>query len=311
MARILFFGQARFGAAVLDGLLAAGHEPATVCVPPRSEGDRPEDTESRAGELGLPVLARRSYKGEDALAETAADTADLGVLAFVTQIIPAAILDGPRLGSVCFHPSMLPRYRGGSAVNWQLINGETEGGITVFRPDDGIDSGPVYLQSPIAIGPDDSAGSYYYGRVFEPGVKMMLDATELVLAGIAASEVQDESLATHDPLCRDEHAAIVWDRPSKALHDLVRGCDPSPGAHSMAGPTMLRLYGSRRPEAAVEAAGSRPGTVLSIEQDGMRVATADGSLVFAKLRGEGRKGPAGEVATELGLEAGQVLGGGG
>ncbi len=278
-----------------------------VCVPPRTGNGAPEELEARAHELDLPVISRRSYRGPEAVAETGPQRADLAVLAFVTQIIPVAILDAPRLASVCFHPSMLPRYRGGSAIAWQLINGETGGGITAFRPDDGIDSGPVYLQRPLIIGPDDSAAAYYYGRVFEPAVEMMLEAVELLLSGRARPLAQEESSASHDPLCGDEHAVIDWDRPAKTLHDLVRGCDPSPGAHCSFAGRQLRLYGSRR---GGDAAGARPGTVLSVDDAGLRVATAGGSLLVAKLRAAGPKAAAAEVAAELGIKAGRRLDGG-
>ena len=308
MASILFFGQARFGRAVLDGLLETGHQVTAVCVPPVLDGaTRSDELHVRARELGLRVVTRRSYKDPEAVVATEPGRADLAVLAFVTQIIPVAILDGPRLGSVCFHPSMLPRYRGGSAISWQLVNGETEGGITAFRPDDGIDSGPVYLQRSIAIGPDDSAGSYYYDRVFEPGVEIMLEAVEELLAGRAKPVAQDESVASHDPLYTDAHAAIDWARPARALHDLVRGCDPTPGAHCAFEGKRLRLYGSHH----VSGAGREdPGTVLSIDGGGMRMATADGILELAKLRGRGTKTAAAEFAKEFGLRPGSVLEGG-
>jgi methionyl-tRNA formyltransferase len=129
----------------------------------------------------------------------AARARDVGVLAYVTQIIPATILDAPRLASVCFHPSLLPKYRGGSAINWQIINGATTGGVTLFRPDDGIDEGPIYLQKEIPIGPDETAGSFYYSAVFEPGVAATIESVEMLLAGTArggANESQVRAAAS-------------------------------------------------------------------------------------------------------------------
>ncbi len=313
MAGILLIGQARFGLAVLEGLLRAGHEITAVSVAAQGKGAATDPLKARARESGLRVVQRSSYRDPEAQAALGAGRADLAVMAFATQIIPVEVLDAPALASVCFHPSMLPRYRGGAAINWQLINGQSKGGITIFRPDQGIDTGPVYLQQEIVIGPDDSAGSYYYGRIFEPGVALTLGAVELLVSGRARALPQDESLASHDPLCRDEHAAIDWQRGCVELHNLVRGCDPSPGAHTLWQGSRLRLYGSRRTGAEVTAAAG-PGTVLAIGSQGIEVATADGSLLFAKMGVDGGDSPgaraaAAEVAQACGLKAGCCLGG--
>lgn len=303
MAKIVLFGQAQFGERVFRGLVERGHDLLAACVPPDREGRPADPLKAAAEEHGVRVIQRKSYKGEDAAAAVAAERADVGVLAYVTQIIPLEILDGPRLGSICFHPSLLPKYRGGSAINWQLINGETRGGITLFRPDAGIDAGPIYLQEEIAIGPDDSAGFFYYSKVFEPGVALTLEAVEEVLARRVEGKTQNERLATHDPLCRDEHAAIDWSESAGSVHNLIRGCDPSPGAHALWQGEKLRLYGSRR------AAGVRvaePGTVVALDDDGIEIATTDGSVVLAKLAVT-KKLPAAEAAAALALTPGARL----
>lgn len=303
MAKIVLFGQAPFGKAVFDGLRAKGHEITAVSVPPDREGARLDPLGEAAADAGVRLVQRRSYKADDAAAEVDAGAADVGVLAFVTQIIPLPIVDAPKHGSVCFHPSLLPAYRGGSAIPWQLINGETRGGIALFRTDAGMDTGPIYLTRELEIGPDDSAGSYYYRKVFDVGVEATIEATEMALAGVEPTP-QDESLATYDPLCRDEHAVVQWVNDSKRLHDLVRGCDPAPGAHARFGSQTLRLFGSKRSR---DAAAGDPGIVLAIDDDGIEVATADGALRFAKLRAAGAKGKAAEVAAEAGIAVGARL----
>ena len=274
-------------------------------MPPDREGKAVDPLKEAAVAAGVPVIQRKSYKTPDAAAEVKPERADLGVLAYVTQIIPRAILDAPRLASICFHPSLLPKYRGGAAINWQLIRGETRGGVTLFRPDDGIDAGPIYLQREIAIGADDTAGSFYYAKVFEPGVAATLECVELLLAGKARGVVQDESVATNDPLCRDEHAAIDWSKPAREVHNLVRGCDPSPGAHvAFAGKT-IRFFGSRI--ASTSASSVAPGTVVSIGADGIEIAVRGGSVRFAKLAVGGGKIAAGEAASQIGITAGARL----
>ncbi len=304
MGKILLFGQAPFGRAVLDGLLARGHDITAVCTPAARDGAAPDPLAAGAAEAGLRLVQRKSYKGEEAHAEVAPEQADLGVLAFVTQIIPLAMVEAPRLASICFHPSLLPAYRGGSAIPWQLIKGETRGGVTLFRPDAGMDTGPIYLQREVEIGREDSAGSFYYRSIFDLGVAATLDCVDGVLDGTLVGEVQDEALATYDPLCRDEQAIVQWNRTTGELHNLVRGCDPAPGAHATFAGKRLRLFGSTR---ARRAAADAPGTVLALGEAGLEVATADGSLVFAKLRGEGAKGTAVEVAAAEGIEVGMRL----
>jgi methionyl-tRNA formyltransferase len=307
MAKILLFGQAQFGAKVMEGLLARGHEVLAACVPPDKEGKPLDPLKEAALAAAVPVVQRKSYKTPDAVAELRPARADVGVLAYVTQIIPATLLDAPRFASVCFHPSLLPKYRGGSAINWQIINGETTGGVTLFRPDDGIDEGPMYLQREIPIGPDDTAGSFYYSAVFEPGVAATLEAVEMLVAGTARGVPQDESKATYEPLCRDEHAGVDWKRPARVVHNLVRGCDPSPGAHCRFGEKRVRLFGSRIAAAAAEAA---PGTVLEIDDRGMEVAVGDGSVRFGKIAAGGPKAAAHAAAAEIGLRPGDRLGAG-
>jgi methionyl-tRNA formyltransferase len=303
--RILLVGQAAFAEKVLEGLVAAGDEiAAVVCLPDR--GDKVDPVKAAALARGIPVHQFATLKGADARAAFAAARADLGLLAYVTQIVPEPLLAVPRLGTLCFHPSLLPRYRGGSAIPWQLIRGETRTGVTVFWPDAGIDTGPVLLQREAAIGPDDTAGGLYYQTLFPLGVAACVDAVGLVRAGNPPRVPQEERLATYDPLLADVHAAVDWSRDARTLHDLVRGCDPNPGAHTAWRGTRLRLFEPvRMPD---DAGGVVPGTVRAIGPEGMVVATGDGVVRVKRLRGDGPKAAAAEVAAALGLAPGARLG---
>src|SRR5438552_1598439 len=205
--RILLVGQATFAEEVLRGLAAAGDTIVAVVCPPDA-GPKPDPVKVAALAAGIPVHQFRTLKAPEARRVFEEARADLAVLAYVTQIVPEALLALPRLTSICFHPSLLPRYRGGSAINWQLIRGETETGVTVFWPDAGIDTGPILLQRSAPVGPDDTAGSLYYKTLFPLGVRTVLDAVALIREGTAPRIPQDDARATHDPLCRDEHAGI-------------------------------------------------------------------------------------------------------
>jgi methionyl-tRNA formyltransferase len=301
--RIILIGQAAFAEKVLDGARQRGHDVAAVYCPPDS-GGKIDPVKARATALALPVRQHKSLKGEAVQREFAELHADLGVLAYVTQIVPQNVFETPRLGSICFHPSLLPRYRGGSAVNWQLIKGESETGVTVFWVDAGIDTGPVLLQKKAAIRASDTAGSLYYDTLFPLGVETVLESIDLVAAGKAPRLVQDESKATYDPLCRDEHAGVDWSRAARQVHDLIRGCDPQPGARTLLAGEVLRLY----EPSLVPTAGLAPGAIAEISAEGWLIGTGDGGVRVKRVRLGDRKLAAADLAAERGVQVGTRLG---
>ena len=305
--RIVVIGQAAFGEQVLTGLLARGDEVVATYAPADTSA-RPDPLAAAARAAGVVCRQPSSYKTDAVHAEVVALAPDLLILAYVTQIVPLALAEVPRLGSICFHPSLLPRHRGGSAINWALIAGEDETGVSVFWVDAGIDTGPLLLQRAIPIDPNDSAASLYYGRIVPAGVALVLESVALIEAGRAPRVAQDERRATYEPLCRDAHARVDWSRSAATVHDLIRGCDPQPGAYTSAGTAQLRLYESRRVDAGDAAAV--PGTVLTSDGSGVVVATGGGTVQFAKARVEGtrEKKPASEALAALGLGIGDRLG---
>ncbi len=298
--RIALVGQAAFAEKVMQGLLERGHSIAAFYCPPDAAAGKVDPAKARALELGIPVRQHRNLKGPEVQAEFEALDADLGVLAYVTQIVPPNVFSVPKLGSICFHPSLLPKYRGGSAVNWQLIRGETETGVSVFWVDPGIDTGPILLQRKAAVGPNDTAGSLYYDTLFPLGVTAVLDAVDLAGTPNPPREVQDESQATYDPLCRDEHAAIDWQRPIAEVFNQMRGCDPQPGAYVVHAGAKLRLYDAR----LAEGSGAAPGTVTRIADEGMEIAGNGGAVRVARLKGVGAKQAAAEYAAANGIVVG-------
>jgi methionyl-tRNA formyltransferase len=297
--RILLVGQAAFAEQVLQGLEAAGHQVVGVVCPP-DRGDKPDPVKAAALARGIPVHQFSSLKVPEARDAFMGADADLAVLAYVTQIVPEVLLRIPRHTAICFHPSLLPRYRGGSAIPWQLIRGESRTGVTVFWPDAGIDTGAILLQREAPVGPDDTAGTLYFKTLFPLGVQAVIDSVQLIAEGRAPREVQNERSASYDPLLGDEHAAIDWTRPLAEVHNLIRGCDPQPGAYTTWKGTRLRLYDPRR----VAGMGAEPGTVLAVDERGIVVATAGGAIRCARARGDGPKTAAAEVAGTLGIAPG-------
>ncbi len=278
--KIALIGQAAFADTVLSELHSKGHRIVHVFAPPDAPGGNPDPLKARAMELGLPLSQPSSFKGDAAFEHFKALNADLAILAFVTIIVPERILYSPRLKSICFHPSLLPRHRGASAINWTLIHGDKETGVTVFWPDKGIDTGPIIIQKRVPIADDDTTGSIYFNKLFPLGVEAIVESVDLIEAGKAPALVQDESQATYEPPCRDQHAAIDFTKPAREVFNLVRGCDPQPGAYASVEGAKIRLYA---PGLESGPAGE-PGAVLSIEETGMRIALNGGVLRIGQVR---------------------------
>jgi methionyl-tRNA formyltransferase len=279
--RIALIGQAAFAERALEVLHARGEEVVHVFAPPDPPGGRPDPLKTKALALGVPLSQPATFKSDAAYEHFRALDADLLVMAFVTLIVPERILYAPHHKAICFHPSLLPRHRGASAINWTLIMGDASAGVTWFWPDKGIDTGPILLQRSEPIRDEDTVGSLYFNRLFPLGIETMTEAIELIKAGRAPAIAQDESLATYEPPCRDEHAKVDFARSAREVFNLVRGCDPQPGAHAQAGGERLRLY---EPMLENRRSESPPGTIVSIDTAGMRVALADATMMVRRVR---------------------------
>jgi methionyl-tRNA formyltransferase len=281
--RIALIGQAAFAEKALDALLKHGDEIVQVFSPPDPPSGRPDALTAKARELKLALSQPVSFKTDAAFEQFKALDADLAVLAFVTLIVPERVLYAPRHTSICFHPSLLPRHRGASSINWTLIAGDKETGVTWFWPDKGLDTGPILLHKKIPVEPNDTVGSIYFNRLFPLGVDSMIEAIDLIKNGRAPRIAQDEGKATYEPICRDEHAKLDFSKPANEVHNLIRGCDPQPGSYADADGRRIRLY-----EPSLEAGGASaaPGTIVSIGSDGMKIALAGGLVTIKRARVE-------------------------
>jgi methionyl-tRNA formyltransferase len=281
VVRIVLIGQAAFAERALEALHARGEEIVQVYAPPDIAGSRPDPLKAKALALGLPLSQPASFRGEREYEEFRALDADLAIMAFVTIIVPERILYAPRFKTICFHPSLLPRHRGASAINWAIIEGDEETGVTWFWPDRGIDTGPILIQRRVPIGAADTTGSLYFNALFPLGIETMIEAVDQIAQGGAPATKQDESRATYEAPCRDEHAAVDFGKPARTVYNLVRGCDPQPGAFAMLGGRRLRLYDAQfEPNGGACAAG----TVVSVDDQGMRVALDGASMLVRKAR---------------------------
>ncbi|HLZ72153.1 MAG TPA: methionyl-tRNA formyltransferase [Dehalococcoidia bacterium] len=304
--RIVLIGQQAFGESVLTRLREAGHDVAGVCAPATKEGARPDPLRAAAEAAGLPVLETRRLRRPEVFEQYAALKPDLNVMAFVTDIIRENVLTLPAQGTIQYHPSLLPRHRGISSINWAIIQGDAVTGLTVFWVDAGIDTGPILLQKEVPVGPDDTVGSIYFNKLFPIGVDAMVEAIDLVKAGTAPKIVQDESKATYEPPCSEEHTRIDWQAPADTTYNLIRGSNPQPGAVTSLGGARLKLFDVER----VPGAGGAPGSVLAVEDAGVLVAMREGAVRLKRVTPEGQgKIAAADWARATGLAPGARLGG--
>jgi methionyl-tRNA formyltransferase len=278
--RIALIGQATFGADVLKGLLHNGQEVAGVFCPP-DRGTRQDPLKEAALAAGVPVYQPGHMREQEAYEAMVSLKADLGVLAFVTDITPPRVFNAPRLGSICYHPSILPRYRGASAINWAVINGETETGLTIFWVDEGIDTGDILLQKTVAIGPSETTGEVYFNKLYPMGVAAVLEAVELVAQGQAPHIRQDHSLASYDPPCDEKVAGLDWNRPVREVFNFIRGCDPQPGATTSFRGEKVKFYNTAF---LAEPADAGPGEILAVTDKGLKVGAAGGALLIGRFR---------------------------
>jgi len=304
--RILLIGQAAFGADVLEKLLAQSEDIVAVYAPPDGPGGRTDPLKDAALAAGIDVYQPTTYKDDQVYADFKKLNPELVVMAFVTDIIPKRALDVPTHGSICYHPSLLPRHRGASAINWAIIMGDTQTGLTIFFADGGIDTGPILLRKTVDISPDDTTGSLYFNQLFPMGVDAIIESVNLIKGGKAIQHDQDEAGATYEPPCDDRVGEVDWQKPALEIHNLIRGCDPQPGAYSTFKGDTIRFYGAKL---SGEATDQTPGTVTGIDDKSVRVAVDGGQLMLGRIRSSALgKVAAAEFAAEAGLKAGDRLG---
>ena len=228
---------------------------------------------------------------------------DLGVMAYVTLFVPEEALNVPKLGTIQYHPSLLPMHKGPSSINWPIIFGAKKTGLSIFWPDNGLDTGPILLQKEVEIGPDDTLGSIYFNHLFSMGVEAMLEGVDLVRDGKAPKEAQDPDVGTYEGWCRAEDGAIDWTKPAAEVYNLIRGTNPQPGAWTLHGGKKLQIFDSRRMDGG-DGTGAA-GEVTAVDGKGFVVAAAGGCIRIERVRpaGEAKMG-AGEFAAAAGLKTG-------
>ncbi len=308
--KIAIIGQQDFGKSVLEAFLARGDEVAGVFCAPEKEGAKPDALRVAAQEKGLPLFQFPSLKDGQARDKMKALDVDIGIMAFVLQFAPQDFVKIPKHGTIQYHPSLLPKYRGPSSINWPIIKGETITGLTIFRPNDGLDEGEVILQKETPLSVDDTLGTVYFDRLFPMGVAAMLEAADLVVAGKHTETVQDESQASYEGWCRAAEGRVHWNNHVDYVHNLIRGCDPAPGAWTTLAGKKVQLFGSKkhlfRTFGAVK---GKPGEISAVTSTSVFVTAQGGQVELTKLKHEeGKKISAVEFVAGHGLAVGSAFG---
>ena len=283
--KIIVNGQQAFGKTVLEALLERGEEVVGVYCQP-DKGDRMDPIKELALERKLPLFQPKSFRTPEVWEQMASLESDLCVMAYVTLFVPEQALNTPRLGSIQYHPSLLPLHRGPSSINWPIIMGRKKTGLSIFWPDNGLDTGPILMQKEVTISDDDTLGSLYFNHLFPMGVEAMLESVDLVRDGKAPKIVQDESKSTYEGWCRDEDVEIDWRKPLQDVWNLIRGANPQPGAWTRHGDTVVKIFDCAKQPAS---AGADPGQVTAVDDKGISVACAGGQIQIQRLRPDGGK----------------------
>jgi methionyl-tRNA formyltransferase len=301
--RIVIVGQGPFGEKVLHTLIQKGKDVVGTFSPPDKRGEGVKVLAEKSGIAFFRPNLMKDPQVHDAYVKL---RPELAILAFVTDIIPEKLIAVPSLGTICYHPSILPRHRGASAINWALIQGDTRTGLTIFWVDKRIDTGPIVLQKEVEIKPDDTTGSLYFDKLFPMGVDAMVEAVELIEKGNAPRIPQDDSKATYEPPCDDRVASVNFEKPIKDIYNLIRGCDPQPGAYMTYQGKKVRFYEAKMVPSTIH---KQPGEIVSIEEGSVQMAVKGGIIQIGKLRvDKGEKiGPA-EFAKALGAKIGDRFG---
>src|ERR1700750_1651587 len=303
--RIVVHGQQAFGKAVLEALLRRGENVVAVYVAPEKPGAKADPLKEAALAAKLPVYQPESYKKPEVWAEFKALKPDLQVMAFVTLFVPGEFLNIPIHASCQYHPWLLPAYRGASAINWPIIKGEKEPGLSIFWPDNGLDTGDVLVQKKTPISDTDTLGTVYFDRLFPMGVEAMLEGVDLVKAGKAPRIKQDHSKATYEGKCGPGNARIDWGKPWEQIDRLIRGCNPAPGAWATINGVKLKIFDAKPlPANDPKGIAGKIVEVVAVNNEGFTVFCADGRFKVTRVQADGPKVGGGEWATSTSLATG-------
>lgn len=309
--KIVLVGQALFGKDCLEALLNQGEQVVGVITIPDDLRGRPNPLKDFAAEKNIAVFQPpgkipQRLKDPQVLAITKELKPDLFVLAFVSDIMPDDVIKLATFGGINYHPSLLPKYRGGSAINWAVIKGEKETGVTIHYVDQGIDTGDIVLQEKVEISSKDTVGSLYYDKLYPMGVKLIARAVAGIRKGTAPRIPQDAEKATYQPMITEDDVKIDWKNGATEIYNLVRGSNPSPGAQTLFRGEKIKIWDAQVIPSRI---ASEPGTVVEIKEgQGFSIGTGSGTMLIKKVQQSGTaKIAADQFAKQVQLKPGESM----
>ncbi len=291
--KIIFMGTPDFAVAALDALCRDGREVILAVTQPdrqKGRGRKVIQTPVKvcAEKWGVPVFQPARIREAGAIEQIRSLEPDLIVVAAFGQILPQELLDIPRLGCINIHASLLPRLRGAAPIQWSVINGDSESGITLMQMDAGLDTGDILFQESVPIGPQET-GESLYDRLAQLGGEMIVKYLPAIEAGDIHPVPQQDSLSTYAPMLKKEMGEIDWTMPAGQIEQRMRGMLPWPGAYTTLGGHILKIWRARVQTDAQVPAGTSPGTVLYTDKKTICVAAGQGALELLEVQAEGKK----------------------
>jgi methionyl-tRNA formyltransferase len=284
-------GTPDFAVPSLRALVEAGHEVAAVFTQPDKPKNRgmklqPTPVKEYALTQNIPVYQPKALRDGEALAILKEIMPELIVVAAYGKILPVDILELPRLGCVNVHSSLLPKYRGAAPINWAILNGETESGVTIMYMAEGLDTGDIIAQRSTPIALDDTA-STLHDRLADLGAELLTEVVAHLADGTATRTAQDDGLSCYAPMLSKELSPMDWTRTARQLHDQVRGLIPWPSAVTELDGVRCKVW---RTTLTGETTGKAPGTVIQADKKGLKLACGDGMVLqIDELQPDGKK----------------------
>ncbi|MGB8330564.1 MAG: methionyl-tRNA formyltransferase [Polyangiales bacterium] len=288
--RTIFFGSPEFAVPCLEALHEISEIAAVISQPDRPAGRglamRPPAVKKRAQELRLDVWQPTKVRTPAFAQELRSLHAELAVVVAYGRILPRDVLEAPRRGCLNVHASLLPRWRGAAPIQWAIVHGDTTTGVTLMQMDEGMDTGPILATTSTPIGRDEDAAALAE-RLSKMGAELLRRELPRYVAGKLAPRPQDDRAATMAPLLTKEHGRIDWNKSARAVHNQIRGMNPSPGAHTRLGERHIKVH--RAVATTLDPGDASPGTVIALDAVGILVACAEGTLEIVELQESGRK----------------------
>jgi len=276
-------GTPEFAVASLDRIVKDGHEVAAVFTQPDRPKGRgyhltPPPVKVMAQNYGIPVYQPTTLKDEETIQIIKDINPDCIVVVAYGRILPESVLNIPRLGCINVHASLLPKLRGAAPIQWSIINGETETGITTMFMAKGLDTGDMILKAKCDIGPDETFGELH-DKLMVMGAETLSKTLTLLEQGKAPREKQDDSLATYAPMIDKNSTLIDWNKSAQEIHNLVRGLNPSPSAYTLFNGLKFKIISSKLHNTESD---KTPGSVVSVSEEGFVIACGDGKTLLVK-----------------------------